>query len=95
MILPEFAAEATAIDDAREAAYAQLHAANARGLTGTDADAMAAALADIERRCEQLRRRYFPRRHKLFIALGAAMVVSRTYRSRQIVWTRPREEAPI
>ncbi|MBL1079482.1 hypothetical protein JK358_34260 [Nocardia sp. 2] len=88
--MPDFITEATAIDDAREAAFAGLRAANARGLTGADADAFAAAMSEVDARCERLRQRFYPRRHRLFIVHGAAMVVSPTFRSREIVWRRPR-----
>ncbi|WP_280465553.1 hypothetical protein [Nocardia brasiliensis] len=84
----DFAVEAAAIDDAREAAFAALRAAHARGLTGADLDAMCDAMDAIHARCEALRRRYFPRRHRLGVALGAAWVVSRTGRSLEVVWRR-------
>lgn len=87
---PEFAVEASAIDDARTAAFAELAAANARGLTVADVDAMCTAMAELDARCEVLRRRYYPRRHKLVIAIGAAMVMSPTFRRREVVWRRPR-----
>ncbi|QIS19564.1 hypothetical protein [Nocardia terpenica] len=88
-VAPEFVAEASAIDDARVAAYAALRAASRRGLTGADVDAFHDAMEEITARCEVLRRRFYPRRHRLIVACGVAMVVSRTYRSREVVWTRP------
>lgn len=86
---PEFAAECEAIDDVREAAYAALHEAIPRGLTAADIDAMSAAMDAVEERCEALRRKHFPRRHRLIITLGVAMVASKTCRS-QVVWQRAR-----
>lgn len=87
---PEFAVEATAIDDAREAAFAALRAANARGVTGADARAMQSAMDELDARCEKLRRRFYPRRHQLIITCGAAFTVSPTWRSRKFVWKRQR-----
>lgn len=86
---PEFCAEATAIDDARHAAYEALAAATTRGDLGlSDVEAMEAAMAALDARCEKLRRRFYPRRHKLIITCGAALTVSPTWRSRQVVWKR-------
>ncbi|UGT71553.1 hypothetical protein LTT66_16240 [Nocardia gipuzkoensis] len=86
---PEFAVEVAAIDTARDAASAALREANARGLTGADIDAVIDAMDQVTARCEELRRRYFPRRHRLFVACGLAVVISRTGRSTEIVWRRP------
>ncbi|MBF6298481.1 hypothetical protein IU459_13125 [Nocardia amamiensis] len=91
---PEFAVEVAAIDDAREAAYAALREANARGLTGADVYAVIDAMDQVTARCEELRRRYFPRRHRLFVACGVASIMSRTGRSTEIVWRRPDPGVP-
>ncbi|MFE3057117.1 hypothetical protein [Nocardia sp. NPDC059239] len=85
---PEFAEQIAELDKAREAAFAALRAANARGLTGRDVDAMVTAMEEIEARCEELRRRYFPRRHKLVLTCGVAMLMSKSYRRAEIVWDR-------
>ncbi|WP_306364371.1 hypothetical protein [Nocardia sp. CC227C] len=88
----EFVAEVAELDRLRENAFEGLRAANARGLTGSDMDAMVTALDEVEARCEQLRKRFFPRRHKLVITCGVAMLVSKTFRSCEIVWQRtPRQ----
>lgn len=86
----EFTAEIAALHEAREAAFAALRAANARGLTGRDADAFSAVMTEIDARCERLRRRFFPRRHKLAVTSGAALLMSRTNRHVEIVWSAPR-----
>lgn len=84
----EFATEALSIDDAREAAYAALREANVRGLVGADAEAMRAAMVDVDARCEALRRAYFPDCHRLYVVIGMALTVSRGGQSREIVWER-------
>lgn len=84
----EFQAEAAAIDDAREAAFAALREANERGVTGGDAEAMSAAMAEVDARCEVLRRTYFPQWRELTVALGAVSVVDHHGRV-EWVWVRP------
>jgi hypothetical protein len=86
----DFATEAAAIDDAREAAHAGLRAANVRGVTGDDLDAFSGAMESVQQRCEILRRAFYPRRAQLWIGNGTAMTLSATGRSRRIVWQRPR-----
>ncbi|MDO3648660.1 hypothetical protein [Nocardia mangyaensis] len=88
MLPPEFVVELATIDVARDAAYAALRAANARGLTGSDIDAFTAAMDRVTASCEQLRRTYFPRRHRLFVAGGLASIISKTGRATEIVWRR-------
>ncbi|WP_067891123.1 hypothetical protein [Nocardia vaccinii] len=84
----DFAAEATAIDDARTAVFDALRAANARGLDGADVDALDEARARIAARCERLRREFYPRWGQLAVVNGAALVISKTGRSWEIVWRR-------
>ncbi|MEV6659474.1 hypothetical protein [Nocardia fluminea] len=85
---PEFAVEIAAVDVARDAAYAELRAANARGVTRSDIDAFTEAMDRVSVRCEELRRTYFPRRHQLFVAGGLATIFSKTGRATENVWTR-------
>ncbi len=88
----DFRAEVVAIDDAREAAFAVLREANERGLTGAGAEAMSAAMADVDARCEVLRRKYFPQWKELTVALGAVSVVDAHGRV-EWVCVRPAGEA--
>ena len=85
---PEFAVEIAAVDVARDAAYAGLKAANARGLTGSDIDVFTEAMDRVMARCEELRRTYFPRRHQLYVGGGLATIFSKTGRVTKIVWSR-------
>ncbi len=82
-------AELEAIDTARDEAFADLHLANQRGLTGTDADAVIATFADLDRRIAALHRKAWPRhRGSLIVTLGEAMLVSPSGRSIRLVWKR-------
>lgn len=86
----DFAAQAEAIDDARNRAYEQLRAANTRGLTIDDVDAFDDAMAAVAARCEILRRKFYPRHHRLVVTCGAALTVSATGRRCRVVWRRSR-----
>ncbi|WP_280367253.1 hypothetical protein [Nocardia wallacei] len=94
-VSPEFADEIAALYEAREAAFAALRAANASSLTGQDMDAMVTAMAEIDERCEDLRRRFFPRRHRLVVTSGGAMLMSKANRHVEIVWTAPRRKPEV
>jgi hypothetical protein len=91
---PEFDAEATAIDDIREAAFAALHVANVRGVKTADIEALTKAMAEISVRCEVLRCKYFPSCRELFITLGVAIVMSETGCHHEAVWHRAAAERP-
>ena len=85
-----FADAAAALNAAREAWQAdlkQLNAAVREGTaTGVDVDAIMARDAEISAGVELLRRKYFPRAHRLIIGMGSAITVSKTARSTRRVW---------
>ncbi len=90
------AADFLAIDDAREAAFAVLAAANRRHDADHDGAAYAAALDDVQAQFAKVealvaaaKRTYFPRyRGRLIVTLGDALLVSPTGRSSRLVWSR-------
>lgn len=49
--------------------------------TGAMADAILAKSDELDAACEKFRRRYYPRRHRVFVGLSAVMTASRTGRS--------------
>lgn len=57
------------------------------GVTAADVDALMARSEQIDQRVEQLRRRFYPRAHRLVISHGSAVTVSPTGRSTRRVWT--------
>lgn len=92
---PDFAARATELDDEREAINAAV-AASARRIDfadGEQIDDLMQRMADHDAAVEELRRRYYPRAHRLVIVDGKAITVSPTGRSLRTVWTRTADTA--
>ena len=84
----EFDAEARSICSDLEAWWERLRAFNrSEGRTGAELDAIMASRDAIGDRAEELRRRYFPRAHRLVVQNGAAITSSPTARSIKRVWT--------
>lgn len=54
--------------------------------TGVMADAVLAAGEELDAACERFRRDYYPRRHRVIVGLRYVMVVSKTGRSREVVY---------
>jgi hypothetical protein len=85
--MTELDVEARAICAARAAWWDQLRAFNAdENKTGAMADVLFRASDDIDQRVEALRRKFFPRAHRLIVQAGEAITVSRTGRSTRRVW---------
>lgn len=88
-----FATEARAIDDEREAIFRDLKAANARGVTGADIDAVMARFDRLDRLTDLLRREFYPKAARLTIALGMATTSSPARRKVTVVWRRESDDA--
>lgn len=88
-----FADAAHAINAARSAWQDDLRTLNAalRGGTATarDVDAILARSAELDTAVELLRRKFYPRAHRLIIGHGSAITISKTARSTKRVWTAP------
>lgn len=84
-----FDREAREICAAREQWWGRLRAFNREGgmKTGAQADAVMQTSAELDARVEALRRRYFPRAHRLVVQNGKAITVSATARAVRRVWT--------
>lgn len=82
-----FTIEAARINAAREQWHADLKALNSTGnMTGADLDALMKRSAQLDADTEELRRKYYPRAHKLIIGMGMASTWSKTGRSSRVVW---------
>ncbi|MEV0769944.1 hypothetical protein [Nocardia salmonicida] len=85
---PEFAVEVAVVAAVVDKAHADLGEANRRGLTGADCTLFLDAMDQASTRCEQLRREYFPRRHRLYVTGFSAAIFSKSGRCTEIVWRR-------
>ena len=84
----DFAAEVERIQAERYAAFDALRTAFGRGLTIDDIDAHDVARIRIARRCEVLRRAFYPQWGQLAVIAGAVLVISRSGRASRIVWRK-------
>ena len=91
---PDFAAQAVALDDEHESINAALaKVARSSELHGRDLDAIMQRMEEHRAATEELRRRYYPRAHRLVIVDGRAITASRTGRSVRTVWSRTPDHA--
>ena len=87
----DFDTEARAICSERDAWWSDLRELNAgQRATGADFDALMQRSNALDARVEALRKRFYPRAHRLVISDGAATMVSRTARSTRRVWSDSR-----
>ena len=77
------------INAARAQWHNDLKALNAGTPTGRDLDALMQRSAELDAATERLRRKHYPRAHRLIIGLDMASTWSKTGRSSRVVWRAP------
>jgi hypothetical protein len=91
--LPDFAESAERLADERVRIDALISAGAAAArrdqLTGAQVEETLQLMATLNADIEELRRRHYPRAHRLVVVEDAAYLVSPTWRNVRKVWTRP------